>query len=214
MNYTNSTIQAIIFDFGNVIAVPKDEMAWRTHLDQVSTDLDFANGAEMWAYLYEGEEWQLAKTGRISDAEFWHRLLAPRGLRTAQAQQEWVARLYGTTIGGVHPRMRELLHQLRGRYKLALLSNASDELATSLYDKHKLDAIFDVVVVSATAGMAKPDPAIYELTLERLDTPASRTLFIDDQTRNTRAAEELGIKTIVFPGVQELWEELEQRNIL
>lgn len=205
--------EAIIFDFGGVIAVPDDEAAWRAHKDVMGAELGFESGAAMWSYIFEGQEWWLAKTGRISDDEFWRRLLEPLGISTLDARRQWVRRLYGPS-GGVHPRVRSLLAQLKGRYKLALLSNATDWLATALGEVHQLDGVFDVVVVSALVGLAKPDPAIYELTLQRLDIPASATLFIDDQARNTRVAEALGIPSIVFPGVEELWTLLAHRGIL
>jgi HAD superfamily hydrolase (TIGR01509 family) len=167
----------------------------------------------MWSRFYDGEEWRLAKTGRIGDQEYWRRLLEPLGLNTPASRHAWVQRLF-RPFEHVHPRMRDLLEQLRRHYRLALLSNASDWLATALKDEFRLDGVFDVVVISALVGMAKPDPAIYELALERLGLPAAATLFIDDQARNTRAAEALGIPSLVFPGVAGLWAELRSRGIL
>lgn len=205
--------QAIIFDFGGVIAVPDDKDVWAAHREAMGVELGFESGAAMWSYIFGGEEWWLAKTGRISDEEFWRRLLEPYGLTTREAQREWVQQLYGSS-GGVHPRMRELLARLKGHYKLALLSNASDWLGTALSEEYRLGDAFDVAVISALVGLAKPDPAIYELTLARLDIPAPETLFIDDQARNTRVAEGLGIPSIVFPGVGELWAELAGRGIV
>jgi putative hydrolase of the HAD superfamily len=210
---SSETLQAIIFDFGNVIAVPDDEAAWRAHRDVMGTELGFASGAAMWSHIFKSGEWWLVKTGRLSHDEFWRRLLEPLGLTTLEAQREWVRRLYGPA-GGVHPRMRELVGRLKGHYKLALLSNATDWLGTALEEEFQLGDAFDVVVISALVGLAKPDPAIYELTLERLGVLAAEALFIDDQARNTRVAEALGIPSIVFPGVEELWAELAARGIL
>ncbi len=204
--------QGIIFDYGNVLALPQDPAAWEAHLDALGAELGFANGAALWSYLYEGKEWLWAKTGRITDAEFWRRLLEPCGLTTSTERRAWVRRLFEP--GGVHPRMRQLVTQLQERYKLALLSNASDWLVTALDDELQLAQLFDVVVVSAAVGMAKPDPAIYWLTLERLGLPASAVLFIDDQARNTQAAEALGIPSILFTGVEALWSELTTRGLL
>ncbi len=110
---------AVIFDFGGVLSVPDDEAAWESHLDTVVAELGFECGAAMWSYLYRGEAWQLSKTGRITEDEFWQRLLAPYGLATAEGRREWVQRLF-EPFGGVDPRMRELLGRLKGRYKLAL----------------------------------------------------------------------------------------------
>jgi putative hydrolase of the HAD superfamily len=206
-------IQGIIFDFGGVLWAVEDEAAWEAHQDATAVELGFENRAALESYIYGGEAWRLARVGRISDAEFWQRLLEPFGLATPQARHEWVQRLYAPTHG-VHPRMNELLGRLRGHYKLALLSNASDWVGEVLFDEYQLYDAFDVAVVSALVGLAKPDPAIYELTLSRLGLPAPATLFIDDQARNVRAAEALGISAIVFPGVEELWAELAARGVL
>jgi epoxide hydrolase-like predicted phosphatase len=206
-------LEAIILDFGGVVWAPDDETAWLAHRDVMGAELGFESGAAMWSYLYEGGEWWLAKTGRISDGEFWQRLLEPLGPTDTAAQRAWVDRLF-EPFRVIQPRMRELLERIKERYLLALLSNASDWLTTALSEVFQVDHLFDVVVISAQVGMAKPDPAIYELTLARLGVFPSAALFIDDQARNTRVAEVLGIPSIVFSGVEELWAELGARGVL
>jgi putative hydrolase of the HAD superfamily len=57
--------------------------------------------------------------------------------------------------------------------------------------------LFDVHVISEQVRMAKPDPAIYELTLERLGLPARACVFVDDHPRNLPPAEALGITTVL-----------------
>ncbi len=205
--------RAIIFDFGSVLAVPADWSVWQAHRDEMAKELGFVDGAAMWSYIFEGEGWGLAKTGQLTGEAFWRQLLAPYGLDTPAARRAWVTRLDGP-LGGVHPRMRALLSRLKGRYKLALLSNATDDLAQALRETHRLDGVFDVTVISALVGVAKPDAEIYRITLERLGLPAAQTLFIDDQARNTQAAEALGIPSIVFPGVEPLWATLTERDVL
>jgi putative hydrolase of the HAD superfamily len=55
------------------------------------------------------------------------------------------------------------------------------------------------VVASSLIGMRKPEPAIYELTLERLGGVDPREcLFIDDNELNVEAARELGMQTVRF----------------
>jgi HAD superfamily hydrolase (TIGR01509 family) len=62
-----------------------------------------------------------------------------------------------------------------------------------------VDEIFEVVVDSGFVGLRKPDPAISELTLERLGgVPAEECLFIDDVDVNCAAARELGMSAVHY----------------
>jgi putative hydrolase of the HAD superfamily len=62
-----------------------------------------------------------------------------------------------------------------------------------------VDEIFELVVDSAFVGMRKPDAEIYELTLERLGSPATQEcLFIDDIEANIDAARALELNAVHF----------------
>jgi putative hydrolase of the HAD superfamily len=56
------------------------------------------------------------------------------------------------------------------------------------------------MVISAELGVAKPDPAIYRFTLERLGVPAGAAVFVDDMPRNLEAASAVGMRPVVFNG--------------
>ena len=71
---------------------------------------------------------------------------------------------------------------------------------------------FDVLVWSFQHGIAKPDPAIYRYTLERLGTGAADTLFIDDRLPNVEAALALGMKAIEFKSIAQLHSDLEHAD--
>ena len=53
--------------------------------------------------------------------------------------------------------------------------------------------IFDTIVDSHEVGMRKPNPAIYQLTMDRLGATPSRTAFLDDLEANVHAANALGM---------------------
>ena len=55
------------------------------------------------------------------------------------------------------------------------------------------DDLFELIVDSAFVGMRKPEPGIYELTLERLGLRGEECVFIDDLEINCDAAREHGI---------------------
>lgn len=44
--------------------------------------------------------------------------------------------------------------------------------------------------------MSKPDPKIYQYTLDRLQTAPQDAVFLDDLGHNLKAAQKLGIRTI------------------
>jgi len=69
----------------------------------------------------------------------------------------------------------------------------------------QIDEIFEVVVDSAFVGMRKPDPRIYELTVERLGDGigAADCVFIDDVDVNCDAARSLGMAAVQFRSTEQ-----------
>lgn len=82
-------------------------------------------------------------------------------------------------------------------YRLALLSNSFGTDPFNPYEQGGIWDLFDVRVISEQVRMAKPDPAIYELTLDRLGLPGQACVFVDDHARNLPPAEALGITTVL-----------------
>ena len=94
---------------------------------------------------------------------------------------------------------------LRPRFQTGLISNAWLELRDLLENHWHIDdafddlvIAFDDLVISAEVGLAKPDPAIYKLALERLNVEADRTIFVDDFSHNIAAAAEIGMHAVHF----------------
>jgi 2-haloacid dehalogenase len=73
---------------------------------------------------------------------------------------------------------------------------------------------FEDIVVSGEVKLAKPDPRIYRLALERNRLRAETTLFVDDAMHNVQAARALGLPAIHFQSPQTLRAELAQRGLL
>ena len=79
--------------------------------------------------------------------------------------------------------------------KTGVLSNMYAMSAARLIAEGFYDG-FDPVVVSSNENLAKPEPAFFELALERLGLPGSEVLFIDDQERFRTVTESLGMRFI------------------
>ena len=87
---------------------------------------------------------------------------------------------------------------LRAQFRTGLISNAWLELREQLEDVWHIDDAFDDLVISAEVGLAKPDPAIYRLALDRLGVQAERSIFVDDFESNIAAASEMGMRAVLF----------------
>ena len=63
---------------------------------------------------------------------------------------------------------------------------------------------FREIVVSGVEKIAKPDPAIFELFLERYELAARDCVFIDDSPANIATAKALGFTALHFVDPQTL----------
>jgi 2-haloacid dehalogenase len=102
----------------------------------------------------------------------------------------------------------------KNRYKFYALTNWSSELFPIALARYDFLHWFDGRVVSGEEKTRKPFPEFYQLLLDRYDLHPSATLFIDDNLRNVKAAEVVGIPSIHFKGAADLRKELASRNIL
>jgi 2-haloacid dehalogenase len=96
-----------------------------------------------------------------------------------------------------------LLADLRaGGYRIAALTNWSAETFPVARERFPFLAWFEDVVVSGVEGLAKPEPAIFEIALKRTGFLPERTVFIDDNEPNILAARALGLHTIHFSSAE------------
>lgn len=82
--------------------------------------------------------------------------------------------------------------------RLALLTNNVREWEPHWRAMFDVEEVFELVVDSSRVGCRKPEPRIYELTLERLGLPAEACAFVDDFEHNCAAAAELGMHAVWF----------------
>jgi epoxide hydrolase-like predicted phosphatase len=190
-------IEAVAFDFGGVMVSFTDLKSFA----EAGASLGLEVG-ELHEAVWSSPEWQQALVGAITDEEFWQRLGPRLGLGSEEEIDRFVTDLFRDEAAD--PRMVELVRRLRGSYRTGLLSNASDLLPSLLRERYGLDDLFDVKVISALVGVAKPDPAIYQVLLERLGTRPESTVFVDDREQNVAAAAEVGIQAIRFEGYETL----------
>ena len=132
-----------------------------------------------------------ASLGNLSSRGFWETL--GLGENYPQIEQNYLESQL--TLDADFPAVAQ---KLQKEYHLALLSNDVSEWSAYLRKKYDLNQYFEEIVISSDVGLRKPDKAIYELLLRRLQCRPEHSVFIDDRQKNLIPAMRAGMKTIQF----------------
>ena len=195
-------LRAVIFDFGMVLTGQPDQDAHAAMVRITGLPVERFE-ALYWADRHAYDE------GKLTGLMFWQKFardaklaLGPEQIHELNCQD---ARMWTTQ----NPLMLAWQLQLKQRgLRTAILSNMGDSVLASLERKFDWLPRFDVLVWSFQHRMAKPDPAIYKLTLDQLGTRPEETLFIDDKEVNIDAAAKLGMPGILFSTIEQLRRDL------
>jgi HAD superfamily hydrolase (TIGR01509 family) len=91
----------------------------------------------------------------------------------------------------------QTLQALRPRFKLGLVTNGPSRTQRPKIEQFRLIDYLDLLIVSEEVGVAKPDPAIFAIALERLGVAPSQALFVGDSPEfDLRGAAAAGIPFI------------------
>jgi HAD superfamily hydrolase (TIGR01509 family) len=192
-------ITTIIFDFGGVLGTNDDDIFFETlkkyGISKIQAD-------KLWEQF-----WPEIKLGKIPDTALWEEVE-----QYATTNAETLAKDYARRIH-IYDNMRKLCENLSHHYKLGILANAGNEWMDIKRKKGHLDELFDTITASAYIGIAKPNAEAYQHILASLQAQPHETLFIDNMSRNTDAAEKLNINTILFTTYDALCKALKKHNI-
>lgn len=131
------------------------------------------------------------ETGELTEPEFEERLARLLGLREDRAPG-MIDRLFGGMKADLV--MFDALRVARRKgVRTGLLSNS---WGVDRYDRSHFPELFDAVVISGEEGIRKPDAAIYDLAVERMELPAAQIVFVDDLPGNLKPARDLGMTTV------------------
>jgi putative hydrolase of the HAD superfamily len=203
-------IRAVISDFGGVLTSPLIE-AFLAYEGESGVRFEELGKAMQRVTEKSGGEYPLFRLekGEITEREF---------LGSIEAELDGEVRLDSlreTYFANLRPNrpMIDYMRELRARdLRMAILTNNVREWEPHWRGKlPELDEIFELVVDSAFVGMRKPDPRIYELTVERLGDglSPSECAFVDDNDVNVVAARELGMSAVQFRDNEQARAELE-----
>jgi 2-haloacid dehalogenase len=204
---TSSSIHALIFDFGGVL------VNWDPHrlfnkyfandrqaIDNFLAEINFSS----WN-LSQDKGYPFAQA--VSDLS----LQFPQYAHLIRAYDvEWEE-----SITGIVPATADILHRLKAaNHRLFGLTNWSAEKFSIVRHKYEIFDLFEDILVSGEVKLIKPDPAIYRLLLQKIQTQPEDCLLVDDTPKNIEAAQKLGFKTHLFRSPTLLEQDLKQMGLL
>ena len=207
MDFTNKRTPAFVFDFGNVLVDWDPRYLYRKML-----------GGDEQAVEKFLQEVRFFEWNRQQDAgRSFHTAINeicgrfPQYCDLIRAYDE---RYEESISGPIWPSVSILRELKSAGFPLYGLSNWPAEKFPPVRDKYEFFSWFDEIIISGDVKLAKPDPAIFQLTLERIGLPAEKCLLIDDAAHNIEAAGKMGYQTILFRSPQALRQELVSLGVL
>lgn len=184
-------IDAVVFDLGGVLIDWNPRHLYRRLFDGDETTMEWFL-AEICTADWNAEQ----DAGRS-----WHEAVETLARKHPEHRalieaydQRWPEMLGGAIDGTV-----EILDELRvSGLRLAALSNWSAAKFPIALERYEFLGWFETIVVSGEVGIAKPDPRIFQLMLDRTGLEPAATLFVDDVQANLAVAAALDLRTQLF----------------
>lgn len=198
-------ISAIIFDLGNVLLGWDVRRLYNRLLpDPTTVDrfLEEIRFAEWNAKQDAGRSFQEGVTELSNEFPHYAELI--------QAYDTY----WEESLTGVYHETVEIVRSLKQEdWKLFLLSNFSTEKYELIKHDHEFLDLFDDQIISGEHKTVKPDRAIFDITLKRINRDPWECLFIDDSLANIETANNMGFQTIHFQSPPLLRESLKKLSI-
>lgn len=187
----------IVFDFGGVL------LDWNIHYlydPMFNGDADAVD-----AFL---EEIEFAKWNAMQDAGRPFALAVEEHIKKFPQHAEFL-RAYNErwmdSMGDAIQPVVDIMMSLKKKgYSIYGLTNWNLEKFNQVRPLHPFLEELNDIVVSGEEKIAKPDPRIFQILLERVQHPASECLLIDDSPKNIAVAQSLGFQTILFQSHEQL----------
>ncbi len=195
-------VEILILDFGGVIS----KTLFETHRSTEQA-LGLPENSLQWLGPFAPETdslWRDMIADKISERDYWLARTKETGQKIGkdwQSMQEFViAARADEPMDVVRPEFLATIAKVKqAGKKLAILSNELDLFYGSDFRK-KLPFLkdFDPIIDATYTKILKPDPRAYQFITEQTGLAPEDCLFIDDQMRNIKGAENFGMQTVHF----------------
>lgn len=138
------------------------------------------------------DQWDL---GEISDDEFYTHLLTELN---QPIEKKSILAKFVIDDFYVDQVLLQFVHELHKTYQTALLTNFPAHLHDFMRTKWKTGGAFDHVIASCDVKLLKPDPRMYQKTLEIIGCRPEEAIFVDDRVINVEGAQAIGIRSVLY----------------
>jgi epoxide hydrolase-like predicted phosphatase len=195
-------IKAVIWDLGGVLLQMGDETPRVALSQQYNLPLE-----EIYWAVFDSPSAKQAGIGQITIHEHWQNVASHLNI-PVEKMDEFQREFW--SADAIDAQLIDYIRALRPRYKTGMLSNAWDNLRAIIDNEWRISDAFEDIIISADVGLAKPDPRIYQLAIERLGVLPHEAVFIDDVLKNIQAARQVGLHAFQFNTREQAIQELEQ----
>lgn len=188
----DSAIQNIVLDMGNVLLRFDPWVSLQRYCSCEESR------ALILRELFQGPEWVMSDRGLLKNAELFD-AVSNRIPVSYHAELKSCVEHWDICMEPIDGAAAFCEAARKAGFSLYVLSNAND-LFHRYFRNFKEESWFDGVVVSGDEHMIKPDPAIYQLLLDRYQLHPAESLFIDDRPENVEGARSVGMQGFLFEG--------------
>jgi len=185
-------IEAVLFDYGQVLSLPPDPAAWARLVTQTGLDHDTLH-REYWQYRHAYDD------GTYTGVTYWQQIASDTSRTYTPDQiQSFLDTDFDLWRRPNQPMLDWAQKLQREGHRTGILSNIGDAMTARFLTRLPWLKDFYHCTWSYSLRLAKPDLAIYRSAAESLATPLDRILFIDDIERNIGPARQLGMTAIHY----------------
>ena len=199
-------LQAVIFDYGEVLSGPPDPEAHRELL-AISGVPEEPFEKAYWAHRLDYD------ADILNGQTYWQTVARDTGVEFTAPQIAQLMEVDAHMWGNLNPAMIAWIPRIKAAgFRLGILSNMGHGVLDYLRPRFSWLEQFDQLTWSCDLGVVKPDPAIYLHTIKKLNVKPEQALFIDNLQKNIVGAEAVGLNAALFENVEQLQSDLVRRG--
>ncbi|HVW76828.1 MAG TPA: HAD family phosphatase [Alloacidobacterium sp.] len=199
-------IRAVIFDYGMVLSHPQEPSALNNLLTITGLDRSTFD-SHYWTHRHAYD------MGKLNGRTYWQQFAQDAAIELTATDIERLIEndvLMWCTIN--EPMLEWAQSLAEAGFRIGILSNMGEETLSYMRQEFAWLGDFHHHTWSCELGIAKPDPAIYTYTCEKLDIAPNEAVFLDDKIENVEAARHVGLHAIQFRNIAQLREELSRQE--